>query len=179
MIYKIKNGYYVRGLNELDLEGPYISWFEDQEVCKFNSHGKLINNKQYFRDYVLSSGGMSEMVWAICNDVDGHIGNISLKDISLVNRSAELSIILGNKNHHGCGVGLAASFKILSHAFKKLNLHRVYCGTAATNVAMCKLALSLGMIKEGCRRQQLWLDGAWVDVVEFGILVSEFEEITD
>jgi RimJ/RimL family protein N-acetyltransferase len=39
---------------------------------------------------------------------------------------------------------------------------------------MRKLALSLGMREEGCRRKQLWLDGNWEDVIEYGILVDEF-----
>ena len=45
MIYDLKNGYYVRNLLKKDLDGPYMSWFEDQDVCKFNSHGKFFKNE--------------------------------------------------------------------------------------------------------------------------------------
>jgi RimJ/RimL family protein N-acetyltransferase len=174
MIYRLNNMYYVRGLREADLSGGYISWFEDQTVCKYNSHGKLLHGEQHYRDFVLNSGDQNSLVWAVCSDADGHIGNASLNDISLINRSAEFSIILGDQRHYGRGVGKAVARVLLKHAFQKLNLHRVYCGTAATNRAMRKLALSLGMREEGCRRKQLWLDGNWEDVIEYGILVDEF-----
>jgi len=39
---------------------------------------------------------------------------------------------------------------------------------------MRKLALAMGMREEGRRRNHLWLDGGWVDVIEFGILRAEF-----
>ena len=33
MIKQLNEQYYVRGLCEADIEGPYPLWFEDQEVC--------------------------------------------------------------------------------------------------------------------------------------------------
>jgi RimJ/RimL family protein N-acetyltransferase len=35
---------------------------------------------------------------------------------------------------------------------------------------MRKLAAALGMQQEGIRPQHLFLDGQWVDVVDFGVL---------
>lgn len=29
---------YLRGLCEQDLEGDYVSWLNDPDVCRFNSH---------------------------------------------------------------------------------------------------------------------------------------------
>ncbi len=173
MIYQLSEQYFVRSLAVSDLDGPYISWFEDQEVCKYNSHGKMLNSYEYYNSYIRSANGLSSLVWAICHNSEGHVGNVSLQNISLINRSAEFSIIIGEKKHHGKGVGYSAGIKMLMHAFKKLNLHRVYCGTAETNYGMCKLALSLGMREEGRRREQLWLDGDWVDVIEYGVLRNE------
>jgi [ribosomal protein S5]-alanine N-acetyltransferase len=50
----------------------------------------------------------------------------------------------------------------------------VHCGTAETNTGMRRLAVAMGMREEGRRRSHLWLDGGWVDVIEFGILRAEF-----
>jgi RimJ/RimL family protein N-acetyltransferase len=69
-------------------------------------------------------------------------------------------------------VGELASKTILEHGFKKLNLHRIYCGTAANNEGMKKLALNLGMKEEGIRKEHLFLNGAWVDVLEYGIVTK-------
>lgn len=175
MIYKLDDNYYVRGMQERDLDGAYPLWFEDQEVCKFNSHGKFPKSLDCFRSFYNGLNGEDKIVWAICHNTDGHIGNISLQSISFVNRNAELAILLGDKRHWGKGVSFQASLKLMEHGFLKLNLERIYCGTASSNKGMNKLVARLGMQKEGCRRAHLYVEGEWVDVNEFGILKEEFK----
>lgn len=174
MIYRLSPEYFVRSLLETDVDGPYPGWFEDQEVCRYNSHGKLFKTRAHFRDYVRGLDDGASLVWAICHSVDGHIGNVSLQKISALNRTAEFAIILGDRRHWGNGVGLLAARQILEHGFGKLNLERVYCGTAAGNQAMTKLAHAMGMTLEGTRRSHLFLEGRRTDVLEYGVLLSEF-----
>jgi len=174
MIYQLSDEYFVRGLRESDVDGPYPSWFEDQEVCRFNSHGKFVRTEEYFRQYVRSLNGSDSVVWAMCHRDHGHIGNISLQSVSSVNRHAEFAVILGDRRHWGKGVAKLAALQLLAHGFTKLDLHRIHCGTAATNVAMRKLAAVLGMREEGVRRSHLFLEGNWVDVIDFGVLRDEF-----
>lgn len=174
MIYQLSESYYVRPLIENDIEGPYSTWFQDQEVCQYNSHGKLFKNKEYFREYIAQINSPNHVVWAMCYQEDHkHIGNISLQRISWIDRTAELAIILGDKQHWGRGVGRLAARELLRHGFNKLNLERVYCGTAGTNSAMQALALSLGMILEGTQRGHIFLDGDRVDCLFYGILKDE------
>jgi [ribosomal protein S5]-alanine N-acetyltransferase len=170
MIYSLNDEYYVRSLREKDLEGQYPTWFEDQEICNLNSHGKFFKNIDYFRQYIASLNVENKVVWAICHQSDGHIGNVSLQSISMINRNAEFAIILGDKRHWGKGVSKLAGFKLIQHAFYKLNLQRIYCGTADLNIAMQALAMSLGMVEEGRRRKHMFINGKWVDMLEYGLL---------
>ncbi len=174
MIYELADGYSVRNFHEDDLNGPYKSWFENQEVCRYNSHGKFFKNENWFRQFFEKLNSEDQVVWAICHKVDGHIGNVSLQCISFINRNAEYAILMGNPNHWGKSVSLNASVALLSHGFDKLNLERIYCGTADANIGMKKLALKMGMVEEGRRRNHLFLNGKWEDVVEFGVLRDEF-----
>lgn len=176
MIYELSEGYFVRPLADEDVEGGYPSWFEDQEVCRYNAHGKFFKTKAYFREYLNGLNREDRVVWAICHVTDGHIGNVSLQEISMINRTAEFAIILGDKRHWGKGVGLLAARKLFEHGFNKLNLERICCGTASTNEGMKKLALAMGMLLEGTRRKHLFLEGFRVDVLEYGILRAEFEK---
>lgn len=175
MIYQLNQDYFLRALTAQDLAGPYASWFDDQEVCRYNSHGKLFRPRAYFESYLSDIDQQDRVVLAICHVADGHIGNVSLQDISLINRTAEFAIVLGDKRHWHKRVGALAGVALVSHGFQKLNLERIYCGTAATNLGMQKLAQDLGMVLEGTRRQHLFLEGARVDVLEYGVLRSEFE----
>lgn len=173
MIYRLNSEYYVRTLREEDLLGPYMSWFEDQEVCRYNSHGKFFKSQSDFRNYIDNLKGEDQVVWAICHSTDGHIGNISLQKISFIHRHAEFAMLIGDKNHWCKGVGTMASQALFIHGFNKLNLERIWCATTSTNVALNNLATKLGMVKEGCRRSHLYMDGKWVDMIEFGLLRRE------
>lgn len=177
MIYLLNDEYFVRPLQEADLAGAYVSWFEDQDVCRYNSHGKFFKTAMYFRAYFEELNNEDRVVWAICHKADGHIGNISLQNISFINRNAEFAIILGDKRHWGKGVARMAGRKLIEHGFDKLNLERIYCGAAASNEAMKNLALALGMIQEGCRRAHLYLDGGWDDLVEYGLLRRDVKPV--
>jgi len=177
VIYKLIDGYHVRGLRETDLAGPYPSWFEDQEVCKYNSHGKLFRNAQWFRDFYDGLNREDQVVWAICHEDDGHIGNVGLQSISAINRNAEYGILIGNLKHWRKSVGLSASQAMLRHGFEKLNLERIYCATASDNLGMQRLALRMGMVEEGRRRKHLFLEGGWQDMVEYGLLRDDFVSV--
>lgn len=177
MIHQLADGYHVRGFRESDLAGPYTSWFEDQEVCKYNSHGKFFRNAQWFREFYNNLNSEDRVVWAICHQDDGHIGVISLQNISSINRNAEYAIMIGNRNHWRKSVGLNASLALLGHGFEKLNLERIYCSTASGNLGMQRLAQRMGMDEEGRRRMHLFLNGSWQDMIEYGVLRNEFLDL--
>lgn len=179
IMYKIDDDYYMRPLSLDDLNGPYMNWFLDQEICRYSSHGKYPKNKSEFENYILNSNNQNRIVLAIIHIKDGHIGNVTLQNMSAINRNAEFAIIVGNPKHHGKGVALKASCVLMKHGFNKLNLERIYCGTAQKNIGMVKLAKRLGMKQEGCRRKHLFLEGEWQDMLEFGVLNDEFLEISN
>ena len=114
-------------------------------MCRYNSHGKFFKTSEYFRDFLRFLNQEVSIVWAICHISDGQIGNISLQEISAIDRTADFAILLGNKSHWGKGVARLAGRKLLEHDFLKLNPERINCGTAATNDGIKKLAAKLGM----------------------------------
>lgn len=177
MIYELGDNYFVRSLLESDLDGAYKSWFDNQKVCKYNSHGKFFKNANWFRQFYDNLNSEDQVVWAICHQDDGHIGNVSLQSVSFINRNAEFAIIIGNPNHWRKAVGLNASLTLLQHGFYKLNLERIYCGTAASNLGMQHLAQRMGMVEEGRRRKHLFLNGRWEDLLEYGLLRDDFSRL--
>ena len=174
MIYRLNDFYYVRTLLEADLDGSYPLWFEDQEVCLHNSHGKFFKTRSQLSEFVMNANRQDRIVWAICHVEDGHVGNIALENLSFVNRDADLGVLIGDKRHWGRGVASEAAKKILYHGFNKLNLRRIHCQAAESNRAMLSVARKLGMIEEGRRRQAVYVNGGWQDIIEFGILLDEF-----
>ncbi|PCK09082.1 MAG: GNAT family N-acetyltransferase [Alteromonadaceae bacterium] len=165
----------VCGLSSRELSGNYPQWFNHPDVCRFNSHGAFPNTLEQCQDYVASlSGSRSTLVWAVYHLVDGvHIGNISLQGIDWLSRSAEIAFLFGETTYWGKGYAFDAAQLLIAHGFDHLNLRRVYCGTASGNQGMRRLAQKLGMQEEGCKREALYLQGGYQDIIEFGLLSSD------
>ncbi len=163
---------YLRGLRRQDLDGPWLSWFDDAEVCRYNNHWRFPNSRDRMQSYLEHvQGSQRDLVLAIVSQAnDTHIGNVSLQNIDWISRSAEFAIIIGDRSHWNKGVAYEAGSLIVKHGLEELNLHRIYCGTSADNLGMQKLALKLGMREEGRRREAMFKHGRYVDVVEFGLI---------
>ncbi len=162
----------LRPLNEKDVEGNYRYWLNDPEIVRYNSHGRFPMTPEKLLDYVRSvSHSTTMIVLAIEDAASGvHVGNISLQGINWIDRSAEIAFVLGEKDAWGRGIMYEAGQLMIRHAFDVLNLHRVHCGTSADNIGMQKLAEKLGMEKEGTRKEAIFNNGGYRDVIEFGLL---------
>ena len=170
---------YLRPLTLEDASGPYPSWFNDPEVCRYNSHGEKVYTRKMAEAYIREAQkDPTKEVFAIVDRKEhGHVGNIALQRIDRRNRQAELAIILGEKKVWGRGFGYEAVRILLGYGFTALQLHRVYCGTTADNLPMIVLAERIGMRKEGILKEAMYRDGTFVDVILFGILEHEFSSM--
>lgn len=161
---------YLRPLEAEDAKGEYPGWLNDGQVCAGNSHHVYPYPRRKAVEYIQAIDGLT---LAIALKDDEHIGNVSLAHVHPVHRSAEFSILLGK--YHGKGYGKEAARLMFEHGFNALNLHRIWCGTFSTNIAMQCVADALGMRKEGVRTDAVWKDGQYLDVIEYGILRGEFK----
>ncbi|MDD3342349.1 MAG: GNAT family protein [Sulfurospirillaceae bacterium] len=165
---------YLRPLHVNDAERNYPSWLNDYEVCRYNSHGDTLYTKEMALSYIQNvQNNPTCKVFAICDKAsDKHIGNIALQAISTKNQSAEFAILLGDKAFWGKGLSKEAGKLLLKYGFEILKLHRIYCGTSEANTPMQRLALSLGMKLEGRRKEALFKDGTFYDILEYGIVFA-------
>jgi RimJ/RimL family protein N-acetyltransferase len=161
---------------DISPSGPYFQWFNDQDVCAQNSHGRFPNSEGKMRAFFQSlEHSDTQLVLAIVTKKENkHIGNISLQNINRIDQSAEFAIILGDKDFWGKGLAKEAGDLIVRHGFQELNLNRIYCGTTEENRAMQSLAKHLGMKEEGRRRKAVFRHGKYSDVLEYGVLREEF-----
>ncbi|ACU06128.1 GNAT family N-acetyltransferase [Pedobacter heparinus] len=162
----------LRLLTKEDISGNYSNWLNDPEITHYNSHGRFPATNEDLVNYVEQSRiSRNALVLAVVDQAtQAHIGNVSLQSINWIDRNAEIAFLLGEKAYWGKGIMLEAGEMLINHGFKMLNLHRIYCGTSSENVGMQRLALKLGMIEEGLRKDALYKQGKYVDVIEYGIL---------
>jgi [ribosomal protein S5]-alanine N-acetyltransferase len=167
---------HLRALEEKDLNDYYLQWLNDEDVCRYNSHAVFPNTESKMRSYFVSLQNQEKnIVLAIIHtDTSKHIGNVSLQNINWISRNAEFAILLGDKDFWGDAYGEESAKLIVGYGFERLNLHRIYCGTLVGNKGMMKLAQKLNMSEEGRRRQAIFKHGEYIDIIEYGVLNTEF-----
>lgn len=159
------------------VDGNYQNWLNDEVVCAYNRHHLYPVSQLDLEKYVQEvAKDKNTLVLAIHDLVSGnHIGNISLSGLLGVNRSAELALVIGEKDYWGKGFARSASELIMAHGFSEFGLNRIWCGTLESNRGMRKLALSIGMIEEGVKRKASYKSGSFHDVICYSILNSEWQ----
>lgn len=112
--------------------------------------------------------------WAIVNEQGRFIGVVRLWRISERNRSAMLTIYIGDKGHWGRGYGSDALRLVLREAFGPMDLHRVELHVFEFNQRAIRSYEKVGFVHEGVRRQALRRGGRYFDILVMGITREEF-----
>lgn len=169
----------LRDLRDSDVDGNYASWLNDKEVCEFNSHHRFYCTRKQLYEYVEAVNSSKDViVFAIIEkEKNIHIGNISLQQIDYINRNAEIAFLLGDKDYWGKGYASEAARLLIEHALYQLGLERIYFGTSVENVRMQSLGERLGFKKEGIRRQALFKNNHFCDILEYGLLKKEWKSV--
>lgn len=168
----IESGFVIlEPLEQKHLTLEYISWLNDKDITKYNSHGIFPNTLQKTQDYINSSQNSSQITFAIIDkETLIHIGNASIYKIDFINSNADISIIIGNKKFWGKGYGKEAFSILIQHCFNKLNLHKVTAGTTSDNIGMQKILEKLNFNKEGIIVESIKRDLQFFDIYLYGLI---------
>ena len=112
-----------------------------------------------------------EMLWTIADsETDACIGHVGFYSIQHVNRSAEWGILIGEKGLWGAGLGRACLDVTVRFGFDELNLNRIELSVLTTNQRARNLYMSAGFVEEGIKRQAVFRNGQYVDLVCMAVL---------
>ena len=166
--------YKLRELERGDL--PILNkWRNDKELIDcLGAPFRFINmetDEKWFNSYMQNRN--SAIRCSIISENDEFIGLISLTSIDSINKSAELHIMIGNKNYHGKGAGTFAVNSMLKHAFENLNLNKVELSVLENNNKAIALYEKCGFVYEGKRRQAVYKDNKYLDLYLYSILKEE------
>jgi ribosomal-protein-alanine N-acetyltransferase len=98
-----------------------------------------------------------------------------------------LSLICGDHRQAAIGWGLGVAHRgqsyateaaraLLAYGFSDLDLHRIYAKTSSRNPGSYRVMERLGMRREAELREAEFHDGAWVDVLIYGLLAAEWRD---
>lgn len=126
---------------------------------------------KWYEDYMESRGNTVRC--AIVAENDKILGLISLTNIDFINRSAQLHIMIGLEENQNKGLGTFALSEMLAHAFCNMNLERVELAVLESNKRAQHLYEKAGFVLEGRKRNAIYKNGEFVDMMMYSILKNE------
>ena len=110
------------------------------------------------------------------DDLDRHLGNISVWFTSRAAMIGEIGYwVRSDETDHG--IATEAVVRVLQVAFEELKMHRVVLRIAVGNNASERIAEKLGFTKEGLLREELRVNGVWLDHTIWGLLEREYRSM--
>lgn len=103
-------------------------------------------------------------------------GSLLVHQLSWHHRRCEIGLWL-IRDQRGRGIGASAASLAVSWLFTDLGLLRVEMNTIPENSSMIALARRLGFVQEGIQRSRNLERGRRVDLVWFGLLRDEWEDL--
>lgn len=160
----------LRQLTKSDINSEYCMWLNDKQVTEYMEARYSIWNINNMVKY-LDETSPYEYIFAICClKTEKHIGNIKLGPIDWINRKAEISILIGNKNFWGKGFGTDAVALVNVFAFETLSLNKLIAGCYIDNKGSAGIFIKNGFIQEGLLKKEFSFRGNYTDGILFGKL---------
>lgn len=149
----------------------YYLWRNDPEVAVFDQGSFL--RPMSFNEVEEWSTIMVEGLTFMVFDGEVAIGTCAFMNHDQRNRSAELAIVIGNKNYWSKGFGTQIMTQLIDWGFEGMNLHRLYLHVFGFNTRAINLYEKMGFVLEGRKRESLYRHGKYQDVLLYGLLKNE------
>ncbi len=154
----------------------YERWVNDSETTEYMGIGRYPLSKTKLAEYIKRYNASQDFLLGIFLKEDGrHIGNITLHYIDKQNNSAEIGILIGEKDYRGRGYGYEAVAVLVAHAFNRLGLHKLTTGMIVGNVASQRMFEKAGFVQEGRLRESFYLGGCYYDCLRYGLIDKEWK----
>ena len=154
-----------------------LEWMHDPDIQKAFRYDMLNQNLNdvlsFIKNASLELRDGNSLHFAVADDSDEYLGTISLKNLDLTSKNAELAISL-RKMVHGKGVATWAVWELLKLAFLDFGLQRVYLNVLSDNIQAIRFYEKFGFIFEGEFRNHLYLRGKFKNLLWYRMLRDEF-----
>lgn len=151
----------------------YTHWLNDMEVVHFLTMAPSVINIENERKILEELAGNHNYGIVTIED-EKLIGTCGLINMDSVNRSAEIGIFIGDKAYWHQNYGSEAMTLLMDYGFRYLNLHNIMLQVYSFNENALECYRKLGFREIGRRRQAVYRNMAFHDVIFMDILPDNF-----
>lgn len=137
-----------------------------------------ISKKDQLKWFENCKNDLSALRYVITTEEDGPVGAIGLRNIDWKNGTADGGgMRIAKKEIRTRGLATDAWMTLMRYCFEELRLNRVNGSALTYNLASQKVCERVGFKREGIMRQAIYKNGEFHDVIMYGCLRSDYEEL--
>ena len=152
----------------------YAQWWNDPETVKYLQNNWIITAEKQRENLISKS--KSHHYSIIDNDTNELIGEVCFIDINDINRCAEISIIIGNKEYQNKGYGKEALKLLIDYGYQSLSLNCIFLKVYEKNERAIKCYKSVGFKKSGMIRQGAYYNQSYDNILIMDILSDDLKK---
>ena len=173
---------YLRLFEPEDFEKTY-AWRTNLDMQKLTCGPIRFVSKEIEKKWVLdkSTTNCRDIYMAICaNESDKMVGYMSLNEIDYLNRTCVGGgIVIGDADYRDGFAYIEAELLEFDYVFNQLNMNR-YSGECLRDHILSRAnLLALGFCQEGIKRQAIYKNGKYNDVLIFSLLREEYYKLIE
>ncbi|MEO2213450.1 GNAT family protein [Paenibacillus amylolyticus] len=169
----------LRALREEDWEDHYYNRFDTPArrllECAVELPPTHVEAKSFTENFSDFSSTRGRIMFTIVNMDGENVGGVNLNSIDERNGTFSIGIQI-DRDHRGKGYGTRAVRILLKYAFFERRLNKFNDSVLEGNEPSAAMMRKLGCIQEGVRRQVIYTDGKYQDMILFGLTKDEFME---
>ena len=169
---------YLRAIESDDYKTT-IKWHNDNEIWN------MVGGTKYFVSMEYEKKWIEDAIWnkdqiklGICVKENNElIGFCSLIKMDLANGSAEISIMIGDNQYWGKGLGSEAILLLSDFAFSERGFNRIWALILENNIASRRMFEKCGYKTEGVLRKSIYKNSKFHNQVIMSILQEDFYQM--
>ncbi len=147
---------YYKDINPNNIESLYLKWVNDIDIIKTIASPELFLPKdKSFIEKSFKRFTSQNAIGFFIRYKGTFIGTSKIDKIDSYHSSAEIGIMIGEKEYWGKGIATTVFRLLTNYCFEVLNLHRVWGGCISVNSGMKNVFLKLGFTQEACLRNAI------------------------
>lgn len=154
----------------------YTKWGNDPDVRRYSRNvipWRLEEVKKWNESQERSV--KKEIAFEIWHKKDNKpIGTAGFSNINWFNRNANIFATIGEPDYWGQDFGTEVSKLLVDYGFEELNFHKIYAGIYSPNKRSLRAAEKIGLKYEATLKEQIYIDGEYVDEVKFAIFKEDW-----
>jgi len=169
----------LRAIQAEDWEGHYYNRFDTPArrllECAVELPPTIDEAKKFTEKHSDFSSGNGRIMFIIENLNGDNIGGVNLNSVDERNGTFSIGIQI-DRDYRGKGYGTRALRILLRYAFFERRLNKFNDCVLEGNEASARMMKKLGCIQEGVRRQVIYTNGQYYNLILFGLTKDEFVE---